>query len=92
MATLSVRLIVRGRVQGVGFRYATVEQGRRLGLNGWARNLPDGAVEVMAAGDAGAVERLVAWCRQGPPSARVATVERTETREDLLLEGFGVRY
>ena len=92
MAMLSVRLIVRGRVQGVGFRYATVEQGRRLGLNGWARNLPDGAVEVMAAGDAAAVERLVAWCRQGPSSARVATIERIETHEDLLPEGFDVRY
>ena len=92
MATLSVRLIVRGRVQGVGFRYATVEQGRRLGLNGWARNLPDGAVEVLAAGDADAVERLVAWCRQGPPSARVATVDRIEGPEEVPREGFGVRY
>ncbi|MFN8644186.1 MAG: acylphosphatase [Candidatus Binatia bacterium] len=90
--TLSVRLIVRGRVQGVGFRYATVEQGRRLGLAGWARNLPDGAVEVVAAGESAAVERLVAWCRQGPPSARVSTVERTDGPDDLPPDGFGVRY
>lgn len=92
MARRSVRLIVRGRVQGVGFRYATVEQGRRLGLAGWARNLPDGGVEVVAAGDDEAVERLVAWCRQGPPSARVATVERTDHDAHLPPDGFDVRY
>jgi acylphosphatase len=85
-------LIVRGRVQGVGFRYAAVEQGRRLALAGWARNLPDGAVEVVAAGEGEAVERLVAWCRQGPPSARVTTVERSEGPQDLAAGGFGVRY
>jgi acylphosphatase len=92
MATASVRLIIRGRVQGVGFRYATVDQARRLGLDGWARNLPDGAVEVVAAGDAEAVERLVAWCRQGPPSARVATVERAEGPQEIAPAGFAVRY
>lgn len=90
--TASVRLIVRGRVQGVGFRWATVEQGRRLGLSGWARNLPDGAVEVVAVGPADAVERLVAWCRQGPPSARVTTVERGDPPQDFPPEGFAVRY
>ena len=90
--TLSVRLIVRGRVQGVGFRWATVEQGRRLGLAGWARNLPDGAVEVVAAGDSAAVERLVAWCRQGPPSARVSGVDRSDGPEDLPPDEFRVRY
>ena len=70
MAEQAMRLIVRGRVQGVGFRYATVEQGRRLGLDGWARNLPDGSVEVVAAGPPDALDRLAEWCRNGPPSAR----------------------
>ena len=88
---LAVRLIVRGRVQGVGFRYATVEQGRRLGLDGWARNLPDGSVEVVAAGEGETVERLVAWCRQGPPSARVTSVEQSEAAH-LPPVGFAVRY
>ena len=89
---VSVRLIVRGRVQGVGFRWATVEQGRRLGLAGWARNLPDGAVEVVAAGDAAAVERMVAWCRQGPPSARVSSVDRSDGPQDFPPGEFSVRY
>ena len=87
----SVRLIVRGRVQGVGFRWATVEQGRRLGLDGWARNLPDGNVEVVAAGPAEIVERFVAWCGQGPPNARVATVDRAPG-PDAVPRGFDVRY
>ena len=47
------RIVVRGRVQGVGFRYATVSEARRLGLHGWARNAPDGSVEIVAEGDAG---------------------------------------
>lgn len=92
MAVQVVRLIVRGRVQGVGFRYATVEQGRRLGLDGWARNLPDGAVEVVAAGEGEAVERLVTWCRQGPPSARVSGIDRSNGPADVPPGGFGVRY
>lgn len=90
MAALAIRLVVRGRVQGVGFRYATVEQGRRLGLDGWARNLPDGAVEVVAAGPADAIERLARWCRSGPPSARVTSVERSDGPFDVPV-GFGVR-
>jgi acylphosphatase len=88
----SIRLIVRGRVQGVGFRWATVEQGRRLGLDGWARNLPDGAVEVVAAGPAEVVERFVAWCAQGPPSARVAGIDRSTGPADVPSNGFAVRY
>ena len=87
----AVRLVVRGRVQGVGFRYATVEQGRRLALDGWARNLPDGSVEVVAAGPADAVERLAEWCRSGPPSARVTSVDRAEI-QPLPPPGFSVRY
>lgn len=88
----AVRLIVRGRVQGVGFRYAAVEQGRRLGLDGWARNLPDGSVEVVAAGEQAAVDQLVSWCRTGPPSARVASVDRSQGPAEPLPAGFGVRY
>lgn len=62
---------VAGRVQGVGFRAATVEEGRRLGLRGFARNLPDGRVEILAEGARPDVEALVAWSRRGPPLARV---------------------
>jgi acylphosphatase len=88
---MRTRLVVRGRVQGVGFRWATVEQGRRLGLAGWARNLPDGSVEVVADGPEDAVIRLRDWCRHGPPSARVSNVEETPAPDDALAGEFRVR-
>lgn len=64
-----------GVVQGVGFRWATRERARALGVTGSARNRPDGTVEVEAEGDADAVETLVAWLHTGPPSAAVSAVE-----------------
>ena len=65
---------VSGRVQGVFFRARTREVAARLGLSGWARNLPDGRVEVLAEGAAPAVEELLAFLRVGPPGARVDDV------------------
>lgn len=72
----SVRFIVAGRVQGVGFRAATRRQAMALGLEGLARNLPDGCVEVIACGDEAALDRLESWLRHGPPLSRVDTVRR----------------
>jgi acylphosphatase len=69
------RLIVSGRVQGVGFRYSCRRMAEAQGVSGWARNLPDGRVEVCFEGAPDAVERLVAWCRQGPSHADVGDVE-----------------
>ncbi|MGH9106437.1 MAG: acylphosphatase [Acidimicrobiales bacterium] len=83
-------LWVRGRVQGVWYRGSCAEQARALGVAGWACNLPDGRVEVVAEGEAGAVERLVQWCRQGPPSALVAGVEEVAEPPEGLA-GFVVR-
>jgi acylphosphatase len=82
---LRVHLVVAGRVQGVAFRAYTVDEARRLGVAGWVRNLPDGRVEVEAEGGKDAVEALVAWCRRGPPAARVEAVEveRKAFRGDL---------
>jgi acylphosphatase len=80
-----VHLLVSGRVQGVAFRAYTEDEARRLGVRGWVRNLRDGRVEAEAEGDRAAVEALVAWCRRGPPSARVdgVEVEWGEWRGDL---------
>ena len=69
------RLRVTGLVQGVFYRQSTASEAGRLGLTGSVRNLSDGSVEVVAEGARAAVEGLVAWCRRGPPSARVASVE-----------------
>jgi acylphosphatase len=61
-------------VQGVGFRYATIERARSRGLAGWVRNNDDGTVEAVFEGGSEAVGSLVAWCRRGPSGARVEDV------------------
>ena len=73
-ADKSVEVHVTGRVQGVFFRAATREQAQRLGVRGWVRNQPDGSVTAHLEGPAEAVDALLAWCRQGPPSAHVEEV------------------
>jgi len=66
--------VVRGDVQGVGFRYFLVDSGRRLGVRGWVRNRPDGSVELVAEGDRATLERILEAARQGPRHARVEDV------------------
>jgi acylphosphatase len=73
-----VRVIVRGRVQGVAFRYATADEARRAGVAGWVRNRPDGSVEAVFEGARTAVETLLAFVRRGPRAARVDDVEVSE--------------
>ena len=74
MSARRALLRISGRVQGVGFRYYAEREGRRLGVTGWVRNLPGGEVELVAAGVGAALRELVAWCREGPPSASVSDV------------------
>ena len=69
------RLIISGRVQGVGFRDWMVRQAEALGVSGWVRNRLDGSVEALVAGDTAAVEELLRLCRRGPRMARVVTIE-----------------
>ena len=71
------RVVVRGRVQGVFFRASAKKEARRLGLAGFARNLPDGSVEVEVEGDDEAVAQMVQWLRSGPEQAVVAGAEVT---------------
>jgi acylphosphatase len=66
--------LVEGRVQGVGYREACVQQARALGLAGYVRNRRDGSVEVMLQGPADAVARMLTWLHEGPPLARVDRV------------------
>lgn len=82
--------IVRGRVQGVGFRWSTAAAARRLGVAGWVRNLPDGSVEVWAEADAERIGELGDWLRDGPGGARVSGVQ-SETAAPVGLEGFEIR-
>ena len=69
------RCLVAGRVQGVFYRASTRERARELGVTGYARNLADGRVEVLACGDATAVQALCDWLWQGPPSSQVTSVQ-----------------
>ncbi len=86
----SVLIRVAGRVQGVWYRASAREEAVRLGVAGWARNLPGGDVEVRAEGSSRAVGRMIDWCRQGPPAAMVESVEVEESAVEGL-EGFDVR-
>jgi len=76
--TVTYRLSIRGRVQGVGFRYHMLREARRLCVGGWVRNRHDGSVEAVVHGAQDAVDKLVAWTRHGPPSAKVTDVQVTE--------------
>ncbi len=69
------QIVVTGRVQGVFFRASAQEEGLQLGLTGEVRNLPDGAVEAIVEGERAAVDDFIAWCKRGPPAARVDRVE-----------------
>ncbi|MCO6414303.1 MAG: acylphosphatase [Thiogranum sp.] len=75
------RCIVSGRVQGVFFRETTRREAERLGVTGYAINLRDGSVEVLACGDIAAVEKLAEWLWAGPPAARVSKVECRDVAE-----------
>jgi acylphosphatase len=84
------RVIVHGLVQGVFFRDSTRRLAQRHGVSGWVANRPDGAVEAVFEGEADAVERLVAFSREGPRGAQVKSVEVTEEKPEGLA-GFAVR-
>ena len=86
------RFLVKGRVQGVGFRWFVIDEAERLGLAGWTRNLANGSVEVLAQGEPDSIESLAGLLRQGPASARVDTVLRGEAEVEAGLKGFRVRH
>ena len=83
--------VVRGVVQGVGFRYYTQAEARRLGLAGFVRNRADGAVEAELEGDAASVWAMLAWLQHGPPSAQVQAVDVT-TLPPLGETGFRIGF
>lgn len=87
---VSRRLVVSGRVQGVGFRYFTREAAAREGVTGWVRNLPDGRVEARVEGESDAVMRVERAIRQGPRGARVDAVDVDAEEPGGVCRGFEI--
>ena len=87
---ICMHCFVSGHVQGVAFRYYTRQQAQHLNVSGWARNLIDGRVEVLAYGEARAVESLCVWLHQGPPLAHVTEVKCQKIDNPEFPEGFSI--
>ena len=93
MSKVCIIAWVYGRVQGGGFRYTTQHEAQRLGLTGYAKNMDDGSVEVVACGESDRVEQLMKWLKAGgPSSARVERVLSEPHRPGDELKGFSIRY
>jgi acylphosphatase len=92
MTKSRAKVIVKGIVQGVNFRYYTQRQAIRGNITGWVRNLPDGSVAAVFEGDEQDVEAMVQWCRHGPPSAQVTEliVQPEEFRGEF--SSFSLKY
>ena len=88
--SIRIRVVIHGRVQGVFFRDTTGREAVAHGVAGWVRNRSDGAVEAVFEGDSEAVEAILAFCREGPPGARVDRVDASE-EGSAGLTGFEVR-
>ncbi len=89
--TKQVHLNISGFVQGVFFRASAQQAARKLDLSGFVRNLPDGSVEIIAEGDEPLLNRLVEWCRKGPPGARVDEVTVDWKSAENRFKGFNIR-
>ena len=88
--TICLRVFISGKVQGVGYRYSTVQKAQELGLRGWVRNRLDGRVEAIFAGPDPLITKMLQWCHQGPRSAKVIDVT-VETLEPQRYQGFEVK-
>jgi acylphosphatase len=82
----TVHLVIKGKVQGVFFRASTKDKAKELGIKGWVKNMPDGNVEVLAAGNKDQLENFIEWCRRGPTQAVVSDVVVSDAEESFLNE------
>jgi acylphosphatase len=88
-----VRLLIHGRVQGIGFRAFVEDRAFANGVEGWVRNRLDGSVEAVVTGDEAAMEAMLAALRQGPPVARIDRVDTSRaTENDLRLRRQGQKF
>ena len=92
VAVVRKHVFVSGRVQGVFFRAFATREGRRLGLRGWVRNIPDGRVESVVEGEEGRVAEMLEWFHRGSPLSRVTRVEVADDTSVHELPPFEVTY
>jgi acylphosphatase len=92
MANKTIHAIIEGRVQGVYFRDYTRREAERLGLGGWVRNLRDGSVEALIAGESDKVDQMLAWLHRGSPLAIVTGVTTMERSHEDTFPDFTIRY
>jgi acylphosphatase len=88
----ALHLIIYGRVQGVWFRASTQETAHRLKIQGWVRNTPEGNVEAHIQGEKLSVDEMLSWCEQGPPGARVDSIDISEASPNEEYKTFNIRY
>jgi acylphosphatase len=91
MADIHKKAILKGRVQGVGFRFSAREQARRLGIKGYVKNLPNGDVEILASGSEKNVEKYLQWAHEGPAYAHVDDIQ-IEDAEPTSYHTFDVKH
>lgn len=90
--TVTKKVIVSGKVQGVFYRLETRKAALQAGVDGYVKNLADGSVEAVFQGPASAVDQMVAWCHQGPTAARVDQVTEDTPPSQTDFAGFDIRY
>ncbi|MEW6618513.1 MAG: acylphosphatase [bacterium] len=89
---IRAHLYISGDVQGVFFRAYTQDSAKRLEINGWVKNLPDGRVEAVFEGEEAQVEKIISWCHKGPPGASVKNVEMTYEDYTGEFSTFEIKY
>jgi len=92
MAKVRAKLLIKGVVQGVNFRYYTRREALRSNVSGWVGNLPDGSVAAVLEGEEEDVEALILWCRQGPPSAQVTELVAQPEEYQGEFQSFSIRF
>ncbi|MDF0534271.1 acylphosphatase [Shewanella yunxiaonensis] len=85
-----VMITIRGKVQGVGFRYSALQKANALGVTGYVSNMDDGSVQILAQGAFPAVDQLIAWCETGPANAKVDNVFVEEDEADEIYLDFSI--
>jgi len=91
MKKIRVHVYISGRVQGVGYRYSTINQATRLGITGWVRNTHDSKVEAVFEGDESAVEEMLKWCQRGPSMAHITDIQLHRLSYTGEFNGFSAR-